>query len=60
MKISEVSQKDKKELNRMLIEKKEELHNLRFDLVSGKTKNIAEIRRIKKDIARIFTAIKQK
>lgn len=60
MKISEISQKDKKELSKMLKEKREELHNLRFDLVSGKVKNISGIRRARKDIARILTLINKK
>lgn len=57
MKISEISQKEKKELEEMLDEKKKELNQLRFNLASGKVKNISGIRKIKKEIAVILTAI---
>lgn len=60
MKISEIKQKSQNELHRILAEKQEKLRQLRFDLVSGKVKNVREIRQIKKDIARIFTTLCQK
>jgi ribosomal protein L29 len=34
------------------------LRQLRFDLVSGKVKNVKEIRETKKDIARILTILR--
>lgn len=60
MKISEIKQKSQNELHRILAEKREKLRQLRFDLVSGKVKNVREIRQIKKDIARILTTLCQK
>lgn len=60
MKISEIKQKSQNELHRILAEKQEKLRQLRFDLVSGKVKNVREIRQIKKDIARILTTLCQK
>lgn len=57
MKISELRQNNKKELQNQLKEKRERLRVLRFDLVSGKVKNVKEIREIKKDIARILTLL---
>jgi len=39
---------------------REKLRSLRFDLASGKVKNVREIRNIKKDIARILTILKEK
>ncbi len=59
MKASEIRQKSKKELHRLLFEKREKLRELRFNLASGKIKNVREIREIKKDIARILTIMKQ-
>jgi large subunit ribosomal protein L29 len=59
MKIVELRQKTKDELLKLLTENKERLRALRFDLASGKIKNVREIRRIKKDIARILTLLKQ-
>lgn len=58
MKISEIRQKTKKELESMLQEKREHLRNLRFDLASGKVKNVREIRALKKEIARILTLLR--
>jgi large subunit ribosomal protein L29 len=60
MKIGEIKQKSKKELERLLREDQEKLRQLRFDLSAGKVKNVREIRKIKKDIARILTIICQK
>lgn len=58
MKTSELRQKSQSELNKLLMESRERLRTLRFDLVSGKVKNVREIRKIKKDIARILTVLK--
>ena len=58
MKISEIRQKSKKELESMLLERRERLRNLRFDLASGKVKNVREIRELKKEIARILTLLR--
>jgi len=59
MKPQELRQKSKKELQKLLSEKREKLRSLRFDLVSGKVKNVREIREVKKDIARILTILHQ-
>jgi large subunit ribosomal protein L29 len=59
MKIAEIRKKSKIELNDMLQSLRSKLRVLRFDLASGKIKNVREIRKIKKDIARILT-IEQK
>jgi len=58
MKIGELRQKSKEELQRFLQEKREKLRILRFDLASRKVKNVREIREIKKDIARILTTLR--
>jgi len=60
MKISEIRQKSKKELQELLKSNREKLRQLRFNLTSGKVKNVREIRQIKKDIARILTTLCQK
>lgn len=59
MKIRELRQKPKSELDKLLKEKQGRLLNLRFDLSEGRVKNIREIKEIKKDIARISTLINQ-
>ncbi len=57
MKITEFRQKPKSELQKSLQDSREKLRQLRFDLASGKVKNVREIRKIKKDIARILTIL---
>lgn len=58
MKFEELSKKSKEELTKLLKDSKEKLGSLKFDLVSGKVKNVSEIRQLKKDIARISTLLK--
>jgi len=60
MKISLLRKKPESEIKKMLPEYQERLRKLRFDLTSGKIKNIREIRELKKDIARILTILKNK
>ncbi|MCK5044854.1 50S ribosomal protein L29 [Candidatus Parcubacteria bacterium] len=59
MKITELRPKSKTELNDLLKEKYDKLCQLRFNLVSGKVKNVKEVRETKKEIARILTLLKQ-
>ena len=59
MKIIELRQKTDSELTKLLQDNREQLRQLRFDLSSGKVKNVREIRKIKKGIARILTLVKQ-
>jgi len=58
MKIRELRQKSKDELNKLLWDKRNGLLSLRFDLAGGRVKNIREIEGTKKDIARILTLLK--
>ena len=58
MKSQELRQKSQDELEKLLQDSRERLRQLKFDLASGKVKNIREIREIKKDIARIQTCLK--
>jgi len=60
MKIAELRQKSKDELQGLLQNSREKLRQLRFDLVSGKVKNIREIRMGRKEIARILTIFNKK
>ena len=57
MEIKELRQKSKEELGKLLKDIRERQRSLRFDLVTGKVKNVREIRQIKKDIARILTIL---
>ena len=55
MKIGELKQKPAEELKKLLQDNRESLRQLKFDLASGKVKNVGEIIKVKKDIARILT-----
>ena len=57
--IKELRQKSKEELGKLLKDIRERQRSLRFDLVTGKVKNVREIRQIKKDIARMLTLLKK-
>ncbi|MCK4453992.1 50S ribosomal protein L29 [Candidatus Parcubacteria bacterium] len=59
MKTKELQRKSQSELQHILIEDREKLRQLRFDLASGKVKNVREIRKIKKEIAQALTILKQ-
>lgn len=58
MKFSEIQDKTKDELAKMIKEKRSELIALRFDFAVKKIKDATKMRKIKKDIARILTAVK--
>ena len=60
MEAKELIQTKKEELQKLLQEKREALRQLKFDLASGKVKNVREIRVFKKDIARILTVLNLK
>lgn len=59
MKTKELRKLSKKELENLLAEKKKKLQRFSFQLDSGKSKNIKEVRESKKDIAKILTIIKE-
>jgi len=48
-----------KELGEQLDESKEELFNLRFQLVTNQLDNTARIKEVKRDIARIATVMRE-
>ncbi len=59
MKLREIRQKTDKELREFLINLRDKLCELRFNLAGGKVKNIREIKQTKRDIARILTISKE-
>ena len=58
MKASEVRAMPVDELNEKLVDLKEELFNLRFQLAAIQLENTARIKAVKKDIARVKTALR--
>ncbi|CBG40304.1 50S ribosomal protein L29 [Helicobacter mustelae] len=60
MKFIDLKDKDLKELNKMLKEKKAELFEMRLKLKTMQLTNSSQIAAVRKDIARINTAISAK
>jgi len=60
VKTNELNQKSKDELQKILIDRREKLRQLKFDLAAGKVKNVREIRKIKREIAQILTFLNSK
>ena len=58
MKASEVRAMPVDELNEKLVDLKEELFNRRFQLAANQLENTARIKAVKKDIARVKTALR--
>lgn len=60
MKFTEIKDKEKSELQKMLKDKKSELFELRLQLKTMQLTNTSKISSVRKDIARINTAITAK
>ena len=60
MKAQDLQKKTEKELIKMTVDSKTKLQQLRFDLPSGKIKNVREIRKLRREIARIATLLTQR
>lgn len=60
MKIAELKQKPEEDLKKGLIENRSKIFDLKINLKQGQVKNTSEIRKLKKDIARILTILKSK
>jgi len=59
MKIEELNNQSREELTHMADGLKAKLLKLNFDLADNKVKDFSQLKKIKKDIARILTAMKQ-
>ncbi len=60
MKINEVRELSSEELNQKIYSLKEELFNLRRKKAVGQLENLNEIKRVRKDIARVYTVLKER
>jgi large subunit ribosomal protein L29 len=60
MKTEEISEMSEDELHRVLEENRQELFNLRFQIATRKIKNHQRIPAVKRDIARIMTALRER
>ena len=57
---AELRDADESELETRLAEAKQELFNLRFQIVTGQLDNSARIQAVRRDIARILTILREK
>jgi large subunit ribosomal protein L29 len=60
MKASELRDKTIDQLDDQLLELKKKQFNMRFLRASGQLENVAEIRQVRRDIARVKTVAQQK
>lgn len=60
MKVNEIRQMTDQELNKELLDLKNELFNLRFQLATGQLDNPMRIKAVRKDIARVKTIIRER
>ena len=58
MHISELKNKSKDELNQLLVDLKAKILKLNFDLADNKVKDVSQVKKTKKDIARVLTLLK--
>ena len=59
-KAAEIREADETELENRLAEAKQELFNLRFQIVTGQLDNSARLQAVRRDIARILTILREK
>lgn len=59
MKANKIKEMTSQELSEKMVELKNELFNLRFQLATGQLENPMKIKAIKKDIARVNTILRQ-
>ncbi len=60
MKIADIKAKSNEELNAQIYSLKEQLYNLRRKKAVGQLENLSEIKRVRKDIARCYTVLKER
>ncbi|MEW6146316.1 MAG: 50S ribosomal protein L29 [Thermodesulfobacteriota bacterium] len=60
MKASEIRELTENELNKKRTELAEEIFNLRIQVSTQQTTNFARISKLKKDLARVLTVIREK
>ena len=59
MKKKELKQKSVRELNEILVENRQKLGQLKFELAAKKAKNVKQAKELRREIARIITLLKK-
>lgn len=57
--LQELRNKPLAELEKFIKDGREKVRSMKFDLAAGKVKNVKELKKIKKEVARILTIIKE-
>ena len=60
MKAETLRELSTEELNKKVVELKEELFNLRFQMATGQLQNPMQLKQVRKDIARAKTVIRER
>ena len=60
MKAETLRELSTEELNKKVVELKEELFNLRFQMATGQLENPMQLKQVRKDIARAKTVIRER
>ncbi|HID15651.1 MAG TPA: 50S ribosomal protein L29 [Candidatus Atribacteria bacterium] len=60
MKIREIRDLSNEELLQKISDFKDELFNLRFQIVTGQLKNFSRVKEVKKSIARAYTVLRER
>ena len=60
MKVKEIRELSTEEINKKLVEAKEELFNLRFQQATGTLEKPVRLRELRKDVARMKTIIRER
>jgi len=59
-KAKELREMNLEDLDQKLVEAKQELFNLRFQLATGKQDNSARLGEVRREIARVFTVLRER
>lgn len=59
-KFAEIKEKNETELRKMLAASREQLRDLRFRVSEAQAKNVSEVRKLRRRIARLLTALNKK
>ncbi len=60
MKYSDIKEMSNEDIQAKIAENKKELLNLRFQLATGNLEDTAQIKNLKKDIARLMTSLNER
>lgn len=60
MKVQELRQKNERELQQLLDEARVKLHELSFKAAAKQLKNVADVSKTKREIARVLTVLRER